>query len=126
MMAFNPPAVPGLGRTGGFQFELEDRGGQSLDALVAQSQRVLSDAAGQPQIASPFTSFRADVPQIGLDVDRAKVITLGVPLPDVFTALTTYLGGVYVNDFNLFGRTYRVMVQAEPQFRSDPQSISRF
>jgi hydrophobe/amphiphile efflux-1 (HAE1) family protein len=126
IMAFNPPAVPGLGRTGGFQFELEDRSGQSLGALVAQANEVMAAAAKQPEIAAPFTSFRADVPQIGLDVDRAKVITLGVPLPDVFTALTTYLGGVYVNDFNLFGRTYRVMVQAEPQFRSDPQSISRF
>ncbi|MFL5394686.1 MAG: efflux RND transporter permease subunit [Myxococcales bacterium] len=126
IMAFNPPAGPGLGRTGGFQFELEDRSGQSLDALVSQANKVLAEAGKQPEIAGAFTSFRADVPQIGLEVDRSKVITLGVPLPDVFTALTTYLGGVYVNDFNLFGRTYRVMVQAEPQFRSDPQSISRF
>src|SRR4051812_1064978 len=126
IMGFNPPAVPGLGRTGGFQFELEDRGAQSLDALVEQANRLIGEATRQPEIAAPFTSFRADVPQVGLEVDRSKVITLGVPLPDVFTALTTYLGGVYVNDFNLFGRTYRVMVQAEPQFRADPGSISRF
>jgi hydrophobe/amphiphile efflux-1 (HAE1) family protein len=126
IMAFNPPAVPGLGRTGGFQFELEDRGAQPIGVLVDQANRLIDEAARQPEIAAPFTSFRADVPQIYLDVDRPKVITLGVPLRDVFTTLTTYLGGAYVNDFNLFGRTYRVMVQAEPQFRSDPQSISRF
>jgi HAE1 family hydrophobic/amphiphilic exporter-1/multidrug efflux pump len=126
VLAFNPPAIPGLGRTGGFQFELEDRGAQSLDALVGQANRLIAEAARQPEIVAPFTTFRADVPQIYLDIDRPKVITLGVPLPDVFTTLTTYLGGAYVNDFNLFGRTYRVLVQAEPQFRSDPQSISRF
>jgi hydrophobe/amphiphile efflux-1 (HAE1) family protein len=124
--SFNPPPIPGLGATGGFQLELEDRSGKSIDDLVAAAYQAIGQASKQPQIAAPFTTFRADVPQLALNIDRPKVITLGVPLPDVFTALQTYLGGVYVNDFNLFGRTYRVMVQALPEFRSRPQDIERF
>ncbi|MGH7227503.1 MAG: efflux RND transporter permease subunit, partial [Gemmataceae bacterium] len=80
----------------------------------------------EPAIAQAFTSFRPSVPQINLDVDRDKVKTLGVPLTDVFNSLQTYLGGLYINDFNLFGRTYHVILQAAAPYRSNPEEIGNY
>lgn len=126
VLNFAPPPIQGLGTTGGFQFELQDRSGASVQDLAKVSDKLMAAAREQPAIASVFSGFRPDVPQINLQVNRAKVETLGVPLTDVFDSLQTYLGGLYINDFNIFGRTYHVMLQAAAPFRSNPEEIGNF
>ncbi len=126
IMSFNPPPIPGLGATGGFQFELENRAGTSITDLANTANRLIAAAQHDPALSGVFTTFRADVPQIQVNVDRPKVITLGVPLTDVFNTLQTYLGGLYVNDLNLFGRVYHVMVQAASQYRASASDIDRY
>ncbi len=124
---FNPPPIPGLGETGGFQFELQDTSGSgNITALSNTANQLIAQAGKVPALAGSFTTFRADTPQIQLNVDRPKVITMGVPLTDVFTALDTFLGGVYVNQFNQFGQVYEVMMQAQPQDRADISDVSKF
>lgn len=126
IMSFNPPPIPGLGRTGGFDFELEDRGNFSVKDLATTADKLIGATRHVPSIAYAFTTFHADVPQLQMRVNRAKAKTLGVPINDVFNTLQTYLGGYYVNEFNLFGRTYQVLLQAEPQFRANASDISHF
>jgi hydrophobe/amphiphile efflux-1 (HAE1) family protein len=124
---FNPPAIPGLGQTGGFQFELEDQSGSTNIAALSQTANQLVAQANKiPALAGSFTTFEANVPQIAVSVDRPKAITMGVSLSDLFTTLDTFLGGVYVNQFNEFGQVYDVMLQAEPQYRADVSDISQF
>ncbi|MGH9406474.1 MAG: efflux RND transporter permease subunit [Terriglobia bacterium] len=123
---FAPPPIQGLGTTGGFQFEMEDRSGASVDEMAKVAGGLMAAVQKEPAIASAFTAFRPDVPQINLSVDRDKVRTLGVPLTDVFNSLQTYLGGLYINDFNLFGRTYHVVLQAAAPYRSDPKEIGNY
>lgn len=126
VMAFNPSPIPGLGSTGGFQFELQDRSGGNVKDLARVATDFMIEARRQPAVTRLFTDFSVDVPQLFYNLDRDKVQTLGIPPSDVFEALQTYLGGLYVNDFNKFGRTYRVMLQAEPRFRRSPADIERF
>ena len=126
VMAFNPSPIPGLGTTGGFQFELQDRTGGPVAELAATAYDFLAEARTMPAVTGLFTDFSVDVPQLFYNLDRDKVQTLGIPPKTVFEALQTYLGGLYVNDFNKFGRTYRVMLQAEPRFRTSPADIERF
>ncbi|QLA16390.1 efflux RND transporter permease subunit [Desulfolutivibrio sulfoxidireducens] len=120
------PTIPGMGTTGGYTFELQNRGGGTLAALDAAAARFRGTAAADPAVGSLFTDFSVNVPQLYFDVDRSKVKTQGVPLAQVFESMQSYLGGLYVNDFNKFGRTYRVMLQAEPKFRTKPEDIGRF
>src|SRR5581483_7866044 len=122
---FPPPAIRGLGVTGGFQMQVEDRGAVGLPALQAVVQEMMHDGASQTGLAALNTSFRAGVPQLFVDVDRTRVKTLGIPLGSVFNTLQANLGSVYVNDFNRFGRTYPVRVQAQPDFRITPDDINR-
>ncbi len=125
VFAFIPPPIPGLGTTGGVQMELQAIGGQS-PADLASVAGALSFAANQePAVASAFTTFSADLPQLQLDVDRDRAQALGVGLPDVFNTLQASTGSYYVNDFNLFGRVYRVMVQAESEDRAEPADVLR-
>ncbi len=126
VMAFNPSPIPGLGTTGGFQFELQDRSGGSVQDLAHTATAFMAEARNLPAVTGVFSDFSVNVPQLFYKLDRDKVQTLGIPPSDVFTALQTYLGGLYVNDFNKFGRTYRVMLQAEPRFRRSPKDIERF
>ncbi len=126
VMAFNPSPIPGLGTTGGFQFELQDRSGGKVADLAKVAYDFMGEARGEPAVTGLFTDFSVDVPQLFYALDRDKVQTLGIPPSNVFEALQTYLGGLYVNDFNKFGRTYRVMLQAEPRFRRTPADIERF
>jgi hydrophobe/amphiphile efflux-1 (HAE1) family protein len=126
VMAFNPSPIPGLGTTGGFQFELQDRAGGDVAELASTAYAFMAEARKQPAVVGLFTDFSVDVPQLFYNLNRDKVQTLGIPPSDVFEALQTYLGGLYVNDFNKFGRTYRVMLQAEPRFRRSPDDIERF
>lgn len=124
---FNPPAIPGLGQTGGFQFELEQKSGSTNIAALAQvANQLVAKADSNPDLAGSFTTFRANVPQIELSVDRPKAITMGVSLSDLFTTIDTFLGGVYVNQFNEFGQLYYVMMQAQPQYRGSVNDISEY
>jgi HAE1 family hydrophobic/amphiphilic exporter-1 len=122
---FPPPSIRGLGVTGGFQMQIEDRGDVGLEALQRAVQEMLSDGRTQTGLAALNSTFRAGVPQLYLDVDRTKVKTLGIPLNSVFDALQAYLGSVYTNDFNIFGRTYQVRVQAEPTYRTSREDIKQ-
>ncbi len=123
IFAFNPPAIPGLGNAGGFQFELQDRGGGNIQSLVGATQELINAAAERPELARPFTLFRANVPQLSLELDRTKAKVLGIPLNEIFSAVQTYLGSFYVNDFNKYGRTFKVITQADSQFRTKPEDI---
>jgi len=123
-VVFPPPAIPGLGTAGGFQFELEDRTGASSTQKLAELSAKLAQAArNSKELLGIYNSFKTNVPQIKLDIDRDKISTLGIPLSRVLESLQIYLGGLQVNDFNLFGRTYKVMLQSEPEFRLSPVNI---
>jgi HAE1 family hydrophobic/amphiphilic exporter-1 len=122
---FNLPPILGLGNTGGFQYALEALQGQSPNDLAAVMRALLVTANQQPELAGVFSTFAADTPQIRLDIDRDKVQVLGVRVTDVFNALQSTLGGFYINDFNLFGRTWQVNVQAEAPFRDAIEDIYR-
>jgi HAE1 family hydrophobic/amphiphilic exporter-1 len=122
---FNLPPVLGLGSTGGFQYVLEALQGQSPSDLAATMRGMLVTANQQPELAGVFSTFASDTPQVYLEIDRDKAQVLGVKIGDVFNALQSTLGGFYVNDFNLFGRTWQVNVQAEGRFRDAIEDIYR-
>jgi hydrophobic/amphiphilic exporter-1 (mainly G- bacteria), HAE1 family len=124
--AFGPPAIPGLGTGAGFTLELQDRSGGTPQYLAEQAARFLEAARRRPEIGRISTLYRASVPQVYADIDRSKVLKVGVPLADVNTTLGALLGSAYVNDFNRFGRVYKVYVQAEPEFRKDPKQLGLF
>ena len=121
---FPPPPVNGLGQTGGFKLQIEDRAGYGNAALDEATKAVLAKAYQTPELAGIFSSFQINVPQLFADVDRAKAEQLGVAVTDVFETLQIYLGSLYVNDFNAFGRTYSVRVQADAKFRAEADDIS--
>ena len=123
--AFLPPAIPGLGVAGGFQFQLEDRGGIGLQELNSMLQEILHDGNAQSGLAGLNSTFSISVPQLFAEVDRTKAKTLGIPLDQVFGTLQAYLGSAYVNDFNKFGRTWQVTVQADNRFRIEPEDIRK-
>lgn len=123
---FAPPPVPGYGNAGGFSFELQDRGGGEISRLAEQTGRFLEAARRRPELTGLFTGFRVDVPQISVELDRERARALGVRVADVFTTLQTYLGGAFINNFNLFGRVYRVFTQADSYNRVKPEDIGRF
>lgn len=123
--AFIPPGIPGLGVFGGFEFQLQDQGGVGLESLAEVTQELIARGNQQPELQGLFSSFRIDMPQLYVDLDRTKTKNLGLAVTDVFDTLQTYLGSLYVNDFNKFGRVYRVYLQAEPDQRATPQDITR-
>ncbi|MGH7397733.1 MAG: efflux RND transporter permease subunit [Candidatus Rokuibacteriota bacterium] len=125
VVAFPPPPIRGISSGGGFQFELQAGAGASLDDLDAAARRLLAAARERPELGTMFTGFRPGVPQLDAQVDRAKVKALGIELSDVFAGLQINLGSLYVNDFNAFGRVWRVQLQAEPAFRATPSDIGR-
>jgi len=114
-----------LGVRGGFQMQVEDRADVGLQELSQATQAIMEDARSQTALAAMNTMFRPGVPQLYVDVDRVKVKSLDIPLSAVFGTLQAYLGSAYVNDFNKFGRIYQVRVQAEAQFRANPEDIER-
>jgi hydrophobe/amphiphile efflux-1 (HAE1) family protein len=122
---FPPPPVNGLGTVGGFKLELEDRAGLGEAALNEATQALIGRAYQTPSLAGIFTGFRVNVPQLEVEVDREKVKREGIVLTDLFQTMQTYLGSVYVNDFNKFGRTYQVKVQADAQFRATADNIAQ-
>ena len=121
--AFPPPAIMGLGTTGGFQLQLQDRAGAGLGTLQDSINDVVDESRKQPDLTAINTTFRAGVPQVFADVDRVKVKSLNMPLNDVFGTLQANLGSAYVNDFNKFGRTYQVRVTADTRFRTKLDDI---
>ena len=124
---FVPPSLPGFGVAGGFDVLLQDRSGSmSVQDLNEQVQSFIQAARKRPELTGLFTSFDPTVPQVSLTVDREKARTMGVQLSDVFSTLQASLGGAYVNDFNRFGRLYRVYVQADSDFRQKPEDIGQF
>jgi HAE1 family hydrophobic/amphiphilic exporter-1 len=125
-IAFGPPAIPGLGTGSGFSIMLQDRVGNSPDYLAEQTDAFIQAAAKRPELAGLYTTYRATVPQIFLDVDTQKTMKLGVEPADVNQTLGSFLGGAYVNDFNRFGRLYKVYVQAETGYRKDLADASLF
>ena len=124
--AFGQPPIQGLSTTGGFQFMLEDRLGVSVEELAHVADLTAQAARVRPEMGNVVNTFRSNVPSYKVDIDLDKVQTLGIPATDAYSALQTFLGGLYVNDFNVFGRTWQVMVQAEPEFRTEPRDINRF
>jgi hydrophobe/amphiphile efflux-1 (HAE1) family protein len=122
---FPPPPVMGLGTVGGFKMELEDRAGLGETELYKASQALIGRAYQTPQLAGIFSGFQINVPQLEVDVDREKVKQQGISLTDLFQTMQTYLGSVYVNDFNRFGRTYQVIVQADAPFRATAENIAQ-
>ncbi len=125
VFAFPPPAIEGLGQTGGFEFRLQDRANLGLEQLQQVADEIVRDGNAQSSLSSLQTSFRAGIPQLYVDIDREKAMTLGIPLSSVFSTLQASLGSAYVNDFNKFGRTWQVQVQADEQFRRRPEDIKR-
>jgi hydrophobe/amphiphile efflux-1 (HAE1) family protein len=126
ILAFGPPTLPGYGSASGFTFELQDRAGGTVDELAATARSFLMEAAQRPELARIYSGFRPTVPQVRLELDREKCRQLGVRVNEVYGALQAYLGGAYVNDFNRFGRVYRVFLQAEPDFTGKPEDLGRF
>jgi len=123
---FVPPSIPGFGSAGGFNFILQDRSGTlTTERLGEESRRFLAAANERPELTNVFTAFDPDVPQFAVDLDREKARKLGVPITDVFAALNAALGGAFVNDFNRFGRLYRVFVQADAPYRQRPEDIGQ-
>ncbi|WP_277051928.1 efflux RND transporter permease subunit [Zestomonas thermotolerans] len=122
---FPPPPVRGLGTIGGFRVQVEDRGGLGYEALYQEVQNVIAKSREVPELAGLFTTYQVNVPQVDAAIDREKAKTHGVEIDDIFTTLQVYLGSLYANDFNRFGRTYQVNVQAEQQFRLEPEQIGQ-
>ncbi|WBS05419.1 efflux RND transporter permease subunit [Pseudoduganella sp. SL102] len=125
VMVLPPPPVNGLGTTGGFKLMIEDRGNLGYDELFKAVQAVQAKAWQEPRLQGVFSGYQINVPQLFADVDRVKAKQLGVPLQTIYQTLQINLGSLYVNDFNQFGRTYQVRVQADAQFRSQPEQIAQ-
>ncbi|MBG78570.1 MAG: multidrug efflux RND transporter permease subunit [Alphaproteobacteria bacterium] len=122
---FPPPPVRGLGTLGGFKLQLEDRTDQGEAAMAEIIQKVQARAAQDPALTGVFSNFNIGYPQLFVDVDRTKAEQVGVPVQEVFEAMQIYMGSMYVNDFNQFGRTYQVVAQADKEFRGVPTDITR-
>ena len=120
---FPPPPVAGLGTVGGFKLQIEDRAGRGYEALDQATKAFLAKASQAPEIAGLFTGYQINVPQLYTEIDRTRARQLGVAVTDVFETMQIYLGSLYVNDFNRFGRTYSVRVQADASFRSHADDI---
>ncbi|MBL0318814.1 MAG: efflux RND transporter permease subunit [Alphaproteobacteria bacterium] len=121
---FPPPPVPGLGTIGGFKLEIQDRSDAGYDALYGVTQAIMGKAYQTPGLANVFSSFQINTPQLQANVDRVRTLQMGIPLQDVFDALQIFLGSYYINDFNLFGRTFRVIAQADAPYRAHKEDIA--
>ncbi len=122
-IVFGAPALPGLGAVAGFAYVLQDTQSRGAEAMADVLSGLMPAANQRPEIMRAFTTFRADYPQIWLEIDRVRAKTLGVSVSDIFSTLQTNLGGAYINDFNLYGKTFRVMVQADAPFRQTEQDL---
>ena len=126
VFAFGPPAIPGLGSGSGFTLMIQDKAGNSPAYLAEQAGKFIEAAMKRPEIGSIFTTFRANVPQRYMEINKDKALKAGVSLNDIYTTTGAFLGGAYVNDFNRFGRLYKVYIQAEPQYRLKESQVNLF
>lgn len=126
IMVFNPPPIPGLGTGSGFEFQLQDVQGRDSKELAQVLNGLVYSANQRSELTQVYSTFRANVPQYFLEVDRDKAKSQGVALSDIFMALQANLGSLYINDFNKFSRTYKVMIQAEGEYRSNPSDLSNY
>src|SRR5579863_9866087 len=124
--SFSPPAIPGVGTSGGFTFVLEDRAGKDLQFLSKNLETFLTEARKRPELAGLSTTSLASVPQLYANVDREKVIKQGVAVKDVYQTLQTFMGGLFINYFNRFGRQWQVYVEAEGDYRTRPENVGQF
>jgi len=125
VLAFNPPAIRGLGARAGYELQLESRGVSDIRKLAEVKDQFMAELAKDPRFVGNVSVLNMGQPQIYIDLDRTRAKSMGVPIGDVFTTLQAYLGALYVNDFNKYGRVYRVQLQAEPAFRSTPEDIKK-
>lgn len=121
-----PPIIPGLGTSGGFELQVEARGGASFDHLVSAVDTLLKEAVKSKAVTGLSSSLQAEIPQLYFDVDRDKAKFLGIPMADIFSTMKAYTGSVYVNDFNMFNRVYKVYIQAEASYRAHKDNIGMF
>ncbi|ARN73947.1 efflux RND transporter permease subunit [Oceanicoccus sagamiensis] len=126
IMSIPPPAIPGMGVAGGMEFVLQDTLGRPHSELASVMNQYIAEANQQPELTRVFSTYRANVPQYFIDIDRVKAKTLGVPLTEIFNTLQAQLGSMYINDFNKFGQTYQVKMQAESDYRSDLTDLKKF
>ena len=124
VLALNPPPVPGIGAAGGFEFILEDRSGGDIQKFAGVIQDVLGQANKRPELTRVFTQFNVNTPQVEYVIDRERAKVLGVSISSIFSTLQAFFGGSYINDFNLYGRTYKVTAQAEAAARASPESVN--
>jgi hydrophobe/amphiphile efflux-1 (HAE1) family protein len=124
VFVFNPPPIPGIGTAGGFEFLLEDRTGGDIQKFADVISDFLAQANKRPELTRVFTQFNTRTPQIEFVLDRERAKTLGVSISSIFSSLQTFLGGTYINDFNLFGRTYKVTAQAQAEARAAPDAVN--
>jgi HAE1 family hydrophobic/amphiphilic exporter-1 len=124
--SFSPPAIPGVGTSGGFTFVLEDRAGKDLDFLSSNLQMFLTEARKRPELAGLSTTFLASVPQLYADVDREKVMKQGASVRDVYQTLQAFMGGYFINYFNRFGRQWQVYIEAEGDYRTQAENVGQF
>jgi hydrophobe/amphiphile efflux-1 (HAE1) family protein len=126
VFAFGPPAIPGLGSGSGFTMMLQDKGGNTPAYLGEQAGKFIKAAQARPEIGAIYTTFRPSVPQKFIEIDRDKALKAGISLNDMYTTISAFLGGAYVNDFNRFGRLYKAFIQAEPEYRESEEKIGLF
>jgi HAE1 family hydrophobic/amphiphilic exporter-1 len=126
VFAFGPPAIPGLGSGSGFTLMIQDQGGNTPDYLAEQTANFIQAAMQRPEIGAVFTTFRANVPQRYMEINKDKALKAGISLNSIYTTVGAFLGGSYVNDFNRFGRLYKAYVQAEPEYRLNEDQINLF
>ena len=124
--AFPPPAIPGVGTSGGFTFLLQDRAGKDIGFLADNLQKFMAAARKRPELAGLFSTFLPNVPQLFVDVDRDKVLKQGIDIGEVYQTLQTFMGGYFVNYFNRFGRTWQTYIEAEGDYRDDPKNVGQF
>ncbi|AFY58483.1 hydrophobe/amphiphile efflux-1 (HAE1) family transporter [Rivularia sp. PCC 7116] len=126
VIAFNPPAIQGLGSIGGFVFQLQDKGNNDIQTFIKVKDELIQKANARPELQGVFSTYSASAPQLLMEVNRDRANSLQVPVDQVLSTVGTLIGSNYVNDFNAFGRTYRVYVQADKEFRSNPKNINQF
>jgi HAE1 family hydrophobic/amphiphilic exporter-1 len=125
VVSFTPPAIPGLSRFGGFEFQILDQTGTNIETLAQGTQAVVAAANQSPKLRGLFSSFTANDPQLQVTIDRQRALALGLPLGEITSAMQIFLGSQYVNDFEFNNRAYRVYVQADQRFRSNPQALKQ-
>lgn len=126
VMVFNPPPIPGLGTSSGFDFRLQDNQGRDVSELAQVMNGLIYEANHREELSRVYSTYRANIPQYLLEVERNKAKALGIELSDIFSTLQTQLGSLYVNDFTRFGKNYRVLLQAEGEFRQRPEDLSHY